>query len=127
MKKVYLGCSLKHAPQEYIDDVYRLREELKKDFDILEFLGLGGGTDEEVFSHDESSVKKCDLMIAEVSHPSIGLGYEIGLADSLNKKIVAIAFADSKVSAMVTGNKRIRLIKYTDIQEVVDILREEYK
>jgi nucleoside 2-deoxyribosyltransferase len=127
MKKVYFGCSLQHASQKYLDDVHKLREELKKDFEILEFLGLNNGTDVEVFAHDTNGVTTCDLLIAEVSLPSTGLGYEIGLADSLGKQIVAIAHKDAKVSAMVKGNPRIKFIQYDDVQKVVDILRTEYK
>ncbi len=126
MKKVYFGCSLQHASQEYIDDVYKLREELKKDFEILEFLGLNNGTDAAVFLHDTSNVTKCDLLIAEVSLPSTGLGYEIGLADSLKKQIVAIAHKDAKVSAMVKGNPRITFIQYDDVQKVIEILKRDY-
>ena len=65
-----------------------------------------------------------DIVLAEVSIPSLGVGNELGFSDKLNKKIIAIydkTYVD-KVSTMIRGNKRIRLIPYYDISEITDNL-----
>ena len=46
--------------------------------------------DEDIYKDLENKLEKADIIIAEVSVPSIGVGYEIGYASKLNKKIIAI-------------------------------------
>ena len=80
-------------------------------------------SDEEIFEGLEALLKTSDLVFAEVTVPSLGVGYELGFADQLGKKIIAIYDLNviDKVSTMIRGNKRIKLIGYHDISEIVDI------
>ena len=88
-------------------------------------------TDEEIFGDLEKLLNKADLVFAEVSVPSLGVGYEIGYADSHNKKIIGIydKTVTPKVSTMLRGNKRLKIIPYTDINEIItnleSIIKEE--
>ncbi|MBP9715332.1 MAG: nucleoside 2-deoxyribosyltransferase [Candidatus Pacebacteria bacterium] len=77
-------------------------------------------TDEEIFNKDVSWVHDCDVMVSEVTNPSLGVGYELGLAESLNKKIIALyrPSEDRKLSSMIRGNKNITCIDYKDISEL---------
>jgi len=77
--------------------------------------------DEDIYESLEQKLNAADILIAEVSIPSLGVGYEIGYADKLNKKIVAIYDQNytSKVTTMIRGNKRIKLIPYSDINEII--------
>ena len=63
---------------------------------------------------------------AEVSVKSLGVGYELGYADKLGKKIIAIYDKQycPKVTTMIRGNKRIKLIAYDNIYEIIDNLKE---
>jgi nucleoside 2-deoxyribosyltransferase len=80
--------------------------------------------DEEIFLELEKNLKSVDVLFAEITIPSLGVGYELGLADALNKKIIAIydETITSKVSTMIRGNKRIKLIPYKKINEILDNL-----
>lgn len=129
MKKLYVGCSLAHAPQEFIDEVLELRNSLKKDFEMLEFIGVGEGTLQEVFTHDITCVKKCDVLLAICNLPSTGLGYELGVAVESGKKVLAVAHTDAKVSRLVQGINlpNFTFMRYNDINEVVQKLKKEYK
>ena len=86
-------------------------------------------SDEEIFEGLEALLKTSDLVFAEVTVPSLGVGYELGFADQLGKKIIAIYDLNviDKVSTMIRGNKRIKLIGYHDISEIVDNLDEIIK
>lgn len=42
-----------------------------------------------LFHRDVNWVKGCDVLIADVTIPSTGVGYEIGLAESMEKKLFA--------------------------------------
>ena len=86
-------------------------------------------TDEEIYQDLEEKLINADLVFAEVSVPSLGVGYELGFADKLGKKIIAIYDENytKKVSTMIRGNKRIKLIPYRDINEIFDQLGDLLK
>ena len=68
-------------------------------------------TVEYIFDRDVSWLKECDIVVAEVTIPSLGVGYEIGLAESVNKPIVCFyrQLEGKSLSARISGNKLIRL------------------
>ena len=80
--------------------------------------------DESIFKGLEKDLKSADIIFAEVTVPSLGVGYELGFADQLGKKVIAIYDLNmiDKVSTMIRGNKRIKLIGYHNISEIVDNL-----
>ena len=82
--------------------------------------------DEDIFTDLELKIKSADLIFAEVTIPSLGVGYELGFADTLGKKVVGIydTTITQKVSTMIRGNKRIRLIPYENIDEILNNLEE---
>ncbi|MBR0428389.1 MAG: nucleoside 2-deoxyribosyltransferase [Clostridia bacterium] len=82
--------------------------------------------DDDIFCDLEKKLYDADLIFAEVSIPSLGVGYELGFADKIGKKIIAIYDCNyiEKVSTMIRGNKRIKLIPYKDIREITDNLKE---
>jgi len=59
---------------------------------------------EAVYKRDVKWVEDCDALIAEVSTPSHGVGYEIALALFLNKPVLCCFQKNLKVSKMITGN-----------------------
>lgn len=81
-------------------------------------------SDEEIYKDLESKLISADIVFAEVSIPSLGVGYELGFADKLGKKIVAIYDETyiEKVSTMIRGNKRIKLIPYKNIDDIISKL-----
>lgn len=86
-------------------------------------------SDEEIFKKLEGYLKNIDIVFAEVTVPSLGVGYELGFADQLGKKVIAIYDMNvvDKVSTMIRGNKRIKLIGYKNISEIVDNLENIFK
>lgn len=64
---------------------------------------------EEVYCRDVQWVTQCDALIAEVSTPSHGVGYEIALALSLGKPVLCLYRSGRKVSKMITGNDHAAL------------------
>jgi nucleoside 2-deoxyribosyltransferase len=57
-----------------------------------------------VFERDVAWVHDCDVMIAEVSTPSLGVGYEYGLAVQLGKPVLCVYRTNLRMSKMITGN-----------------------
>ena len=57
-----------------------------------------------IYDRDVAWIRACDLLIAEVSVPSHGVGYEIGFALGLGKPVLALYQEGRKVSKMISGN-----------------------
>ena len=66
----------------------------------------------EVYQRDMDWVRKCDALIAEVSTPSHGVGYEIALAIILGKQVLCCYKRDKKISKIISGNTSENLYLY---------------
>ncbi|MHA1978021.1 MAG: nucleoside 2-deoxyribosyltransferase [Candidatus Hodarchaeales archaeon] len=59
----------------------------------------------DIFTQDETWLKECDCVVAEVSVPSLGVGYEIAYALCTDKPVMAVFNSNFEaISAMVAGN-----------------------
>lgn len=58
----------------------------------------------EVYERDVAWIRACDVLIAEVSVPSHGVGYEIGFALGIGKPVLALYQEGHKISKMISGN-----------------------
>ncbi|MDO9565558.1 MAG: nucleoside 2-deoxyribosyltransferase [Candidatus Desulfaltia sp.] len=58
----------------------------------------------DVYHRDLDWVSKCDVLIAEVSTPSHGVGYEIAAAIFQGKKVMCCHHKDKKISKIISGN-----------------------
>jgi nucleoside 2-deoxyribosyltransferase len=78
----------------------------------------------DVYQRDVNWVNQCDVLVAEVSTPSHGVGYEIALALQQGKPVLCCYQADRKVSKIITGNTNptLTLAPYHDAQEILDEL-----
>ena len=72
----------------------------------------------EIYNRDVRWIQECDFMIAEVTNPSLGVGYEIAYAESLGKKVICIYDISTNLSAMIGGNPNFELIPYKSIEEL---------
>lgn len=84
-------------------------------------------TSKEIYNKDKKWIYEADLVIAEATTPSLGVGYEIGLAESLGKKNIVLFRQESekRLSAMIEGNEKVRCIyyqKFEDLEEIFDKL-----
>lgn len=75
----------------------------------------------EVYARDVTWIRHCDVLIAEVSVPSHGVGYEIGFALGLGKRVLALHREDRRVSKMITGNPDPHLMvhSYHTVEEAL--------
>lgn len=132
-KKLYVGCGLTLAPQSFRDSVAMLKKTLNQDWEILEFLGLVKGTDEDVYRNDIfKNVATCDAFLAVVDQPSLGLGWEMREALELKKPTLLVAAEGATVTRLVLGAVKlfpdtIKLRRYRDLQrDVPGIVRKEF-
>jgi nucleoside 2-deoxyribosyltransferase len=78
--------------------------------------------DEEVYRRDTAWVRECEALIAEVSTPSHGVGYEIAYGLGLGKPVLCCHRADATVSRMITGNREpgMALAAYADLPGLME-------
>jgi len=127
--KLYVGCALTEAPPEFREEVRQLKEKLKEDYDVLEFLGLTAGTPRDVFDKDiRENVGTCDFMLAVCDHPSIGVGIELAFAAALHQKPVLVVTRKGKrltriIPGMASFYPQIKIEIYEDmIRDVPNLL-----
>lgn len=82
-------------------------------------------TPREVYERDVTWIQNCDALIAEVSVPSHGVGYEIGCALNAGKFVLCLHQENRKISKMISGNPHPLLIvkSYSDPNEAVSLAR----
>ncbi len=79
----------------------------------------------DVYQRDVDWIRNADALVAEVSVPSHGVGYEIAFALHVGKRVLCLSRQGRKVSKMVTGNPDPNLLvqTYQDNQEAVQLVR----
>lgn len=84
---------------------------------------------EDVYSRDAAWIRSCDILVAEVSVPSHGVGYEIGFALGIGKPVLALYQNKRKVSKMISGNpdKNLTVKTYTQTADAVQIVLQSLK
>jgi len=137
MKKIYFAGSIRGGRGD--KEKYKQIIDWLKQYGIVltEHIGLDSltsdgqtqFTEEKIYTQDTDWIRESDIVIAEVTQVSLGVGYELGFAESLNKRIVCLFNTESgkSLSAMVRGNKNLEVINYQDINEIPEILKEIFK
>ena len=132
--KIYFGGSIKGGRSK-VEDYKKIVDYLKTVGTVLDehvadpSLKSTGETigPVEIYKRDVNWINECDILIAEVTVPSLGVGYEIGYAESLNKKIICLYQANENLSAMIKGNENITQISYNNIDELLTELSVYFK
>jgi hypothetical protein len=81
-----------------------------------------GLSDRQIHDRDLELLESADCVVAEVSTPSLGVGYEIAHAVVKRKRVLALYRIDSAqpLSAMVAGSPWIENVAYEDSLEACD-------
>ena len=66
-----------------------------------------------VYDRDTDWIRACDALIAEVSVPSHGVGYEIAYALEQGKPVLCLCRSGRPLSKMISGNPAPRLQVFT--------------
>jgi nucleoside 2-deoxyribosyltransferase len=130
---VYFACSITGGRE--VEAVYQaLTQALAEDHHVVPTAHLArsnvhlleGTVDpKDVYERDVSWILACDALVAEVSVPSHGVGYEIGFALGEAKPVLCLAEEGRAVSKMITGNPHpgLKVRRYRDASEGVRLLR----
>ena len=118
---IYFACSItggrqdEHVYQKLVATLQQLGHHVPTALlaspDVMPLEGVVSPQD--VYSRDVRWITECDFLLAEVSTPSHGVGYEIGYALSIGKRVLCLYRQGRKVSKMITGNPNAKLTIHT--------------
>jgi 2'-deoxynucleoside 5'-phosphate N-hydrolase len=130
---IYFAGSIRGGRDD-LDIYVTLIEELKKYGEVYtEHIGNKSLTDageeltsEEIYTRDMEWLRAADIVVAEVTQPSLGVGYEVAHAEAMGKPILCMhrPIPGKRVSAMIGGNPHLSVHGYVSMSEAADILRE---
>jgi nucleoside 2-deoxyribosyltransferase len=85
----------------------------------LTTIGETNRSDREIFMRDMEWLQSADLIIAEVTTPSLGVGYELGIAEKLNIPVLCLyrPIKGKRLSAMLSGNEKFNCEAYQTFDE----------
>ena len=80
--------------------------------------------DRQIYETDTAWLRECDLVIAECTNPSLGVGYELAYAEKYSKPVY-VFWNSGKVqlSAMIAGDPYYHLMPYTNKEELFACIR----
>jgi 2'-deoxynucleoside 5'-phosphate N-hydrolase len=81
---------------------------------------------QDVYQRDVNWIKDCDVLIAEVSVPSHGVGYEIGFALNGGKPVLCLYQQGRNLSKMISGNPNpaLTIKAYAAVDKAISQTRE---
>lgn len=91
-------------------------------------LGEAALSAKEIYDRDVAWLTECDVMVAEVSTVSHGVGYEIGKAEGMDKAIFCLyrPVEGKRLSAMIAGNPNLIILEYQDFTDISRYIKEYF-
>ena len=134
MKKIYVAGSIRGGRndrelyEKIINYLQTLGEVLTEHVGHASITpsGEAGMSDKEIYNRDIDWLSSSDFVVADVSTPSLGVGFEIARAVELKKKVICLyrVQADKKLSAMRSGCPDIQVKEYETFEDVIRIIGE---
>jgi len=135
LKRVFFSCSMRGGFNRLT------QEELRKIPDIIEELGMvvisrhqtsenfmeseSRLTEQEIHYRDHRWLHEADLVIAEITNPSLGVGAEI--ADAVNLGIPVLCVYkpeyEDQISAYIRGKTGVTCRAYSDREDLKEVIR----
>ncbi len=84
--------------------------------------------DKEIHDRDLEWLHQSDLIVAEITTPSLGVGYEIGRAIGKNKKILCLyrKLEGMRISGMIIGSQNTDCYEYKELEDAKRIIDEYF-
>ena len=86
-------------------------------------------SDQEIHDRDMQWIVESDVVVAEVTIPSLGVGYEIGRAIEMGKPVLCLFQTGSEftLSAMIAGSNHVEMKYYKSLEEVEELFRAFFR
>jgi nucleoside 2-deoxyribosyltransferase len=134
MTKIYFAGSIRGGREDAslyreIITLLQTRGEVLTEHIGSEGLTPSGETamsDEEIYRRDMDWLTSSDIIVAEVTTPSLGVGFEIAKALDLGKQVICLFRPGNgrRLSAMIAGNTDVKIYDYQSMQELVKLFND---
>jgi nucleoside 2-deoxyribosyltransferase len=124
--KAFLSLSYQHR-DEFRAEIECIGDVLKRqNVDTMVFVNqytFATGQERETMRAACEEIRRCDVLIAEVSHKAIGIGIEIGYAIALEKPVLYVRKSTAEYSTTVGGVATAAIV-YDDVDDLARQLSE---
>ena len=128
--KVYFAGSIRggrHDAELYRKVINALKEKhhvLTEHVGDLSLSTVEDKGDKAIYEQDTTWLRECDVVVAECTQVSLGVGYELAYAEAHGKEVhIFYRPRETQLSAMLAGNERFHLHRYTDESEILTQVR----
>ena len=131
MKKIYFAGSIRGGRADaglyqriirYVQQGHIVLTEHVGDLSLSKIEGLKD-RDVAIYEQDTAWLRESDLVIAECTTPSLGVGYELAYAEAHGKPVhIFYDNTRTRLSAMLTGDKYFRIHPYASEEEIWPML-----
>lgn len=82
------------------------------------------GTSTAIYQKDITWIHQAKAVVAEVTNPSLGVGYEIAKAEEWGKPVLALYYDDgsARLSAMIDGSPHVTIARYNDVADAYEAI-----
>jgi nucleoside 2-deoxyribosyltransferase len=140
--RIYLACTVRGdrrgvaAGRAICDQLQRLGHDVLTTHLLADNVDVAESalSEEEVYRRDFDWLTSCDLLVAEASGSSYGVGFEVGYilgrADITGQRVVVLYDAARRdaISRLVTGNRdpNCTTVAYRSIDELIAFIEERF-
>lgn len=131
--KIYFACSIRGGREDaelYAELCHHIKSQaylLTEIFSDHKLTPQGSpGRETDIWQQDMDWFKESNAVIAEVTTPSLGVGYEIAKAEEWGKPVLALYRQSDgkKLSAMIAGTPHSTVVYYTAAEEAKSAISE---
>jgi nucleoside 2-deoxyribosyltransferase len=129
--RAYFAGSIRGGREDaalYADIIAHLRTKAEV---LTEHVGVAdvektevGRSDSFIYERDMAWLRSSDFVVAEVTTPSLGVGYELAAAEALRLPVLALfrPAGGRSLSAMIRGCASFIIVDYTDLAAARDAI-----
>lgn len=134
--RIYFACAIRGGREgaeiypEIIELLKQYGQILTEWFGAQKLSSLGEDYNAKfVHDRDLELVLQADVIVAETTHPSHGVGYEIGRALEHNKRVLCLYRPQpgKRLSAMLEGNDQIMIKEYNDLTDIKKAIEQFFQ
>ncbi|MEK7625840.1 MAG: nucleoside 2-deoxyribosyltransferase [Patescibacteria group bacterium] len=85
-----------------------------------------GWSQEKIYNYDMDMLRRSEVMVAEVSTPSLGVGYEIARFEGKPILCLVKESVGNNLSSMIAGNPNLTIFKYKNIEDIQKIIEDYF-
>ena len=80
--------------------------------------------DKAIYEQDTAWLRECDVVVAECTQVSLGVGYELAYAEAHGKEVhIFYRPGETQLSAMLAGNEGFHIHRYREKSEILTQVR----